>query len=167
MCSLQSKLICVLIHLSMLALAPLYSRGAGSFLETGTRGNYLLILNASQRAKHAEGNMFVYEQSPSRGSRLICWKDTGNVHTKTYTHTHTHISTQYTAHLRSKPAHVTKKQYTNYPSRASGVCVEYLNSSENYRLVCARECVQYLVLLTQWGRHVPSSTLKKISHWIY
>ena len=99
-------------------LATLYG-GEPGVLETATTGHYLLILNASQRAKHAEGNMFLYEQSPElrvstvllKGHARCPHKDT--VH---YTHTHTHSTSYYNAILK-------------FPLQA--ICTEYLNSSEN------------------------------------
>lgn len=87
------------------SVSHLIWRGAGG-LETATTGNYLLILNASQRAKHAEGNMFLYEQSPELRVSTVLLK--GHVrcpHKDTVHYTHT--------------AHHTTMQYSNFHCRPS------------------------------------------------
>lgn len=79
-------------------------------METGTRGNYLLILNASQRAKHAERNMFLYEQSPEQRVSTILLKGHKKCPHKDAVHyTHTHLNSNESTLKGTNAARLTKK----------------------------------------------------------
>ncbi len=87
-------------------------------------GDYLLISNASQREKHTEGNMFLYEQSPEQRVSTVLLKGHKKCpHKDTVHFTHTHLNSNESICKLTNAAHLTKKrQYKHYHSRGSAVC---------------------------------------------